>query len=78
MPLTVNHGNDDGSFSVGRIGCIPTYCWQPTRGDVRVLPSAKYLKEGPAGMTGEAHARLVQSYREITGILSDAYPVLEE
>ena len=63
---------------MGGIGCIPTYCWQPTRGDVRVLPSAKYLKEGPAGMTQEAHARLVQSYREITGILSDAYPVLEE
>ena len=63
---------------MGGIGCIPTYCWQPTRGDVRVLPSAKYLKEGPAGMTREAHARLVQSYREITGILSDAYPVLEE
>ena len=69
--------NDDGSFSTGGIGYIPTYCWQPTRGDVRVLPSAKYLMEGPVGMTGEAHARLVQSYREITGILSDAYPVLE-
>ena len=70
--------NDDGSFSTGGVGCIPTYCWQPTRGDVRVLPSARYLTEGPAGMTGEAHERLVQSYREITGILSDACPVLEE
>ena len=69
--------NDDGTFSVGGVGCIPTYCWQPTRGDVRVLPSAKHLKEAPAGMTPEAHARLVESYREITGILSDAYPVLE-
>ena len=69
--------NSGGTFSVGNIGYIPTYCWQPTRGDVRVLPSAKYLIEGPAGMTAETHARLVESYREITGILSDAYPVLE-
>ena len=51
--------------------------WQPVRGDVRVLPSGKYLKEGPEGMTKEAHARLVQSYGEITGIIGDAYPVLE-
>ena len=28
-------------------------------------------------MTKEAHARLVQSYGEITGIIGDAYPVLE-
>ena len=68
----------DGSFSTGGVGCIPTYCWQPTRGDVRVLPSARYLTEGPAGMSGEAHERLVQSYWEITGVLSDACPVLEE
>ena len=69
--------NDDGSFSTGGIGYIPTYCWQPTRGDVRVLPSGKYLKERPAGMSEEAHARLVQSYEEITGIIGDAYPVME-
>ena len=70
--------NSDGTFSVGGIGYIPTYCWQPTRGDIRILPSAKYLKEGPVEMTEETHARLVQSYREITGILGNGYPVLEK
>ena len=33
--------NSSGGFSVGGIGCIPTCRWQLTRGDVRVLPSAK-------------------------------------
>jgi len=70
--------NGDGTFSVGGVGYIPTYCWQPTRGDVRVLPSGKYLREGPAGMTEETHARLVQSYGEITGVLGNTYPVLEK
>ena len=70
--------NENGAFSVGDIGYIPTYCWQPTRGDVRILPSGKYLREGPAGMTGEIHDRLVQSYREITDIIGSAYPVLEK
>ena len=68
----------DVTFTVGDIGYIPTYCWQPTRGDVRILPSGKYLREGPAGMTGEIHDRLVQSYREITDIIGSAYPVLEK
>ena len=70
--------NEDGTFSVGDIGYIPTYCWQPIRGDVRILPSGKYLREGPAGMTGKIHDRLVQSYREITDIIGSAYPVLEK
>ena len=70
--------NSDGTFSVGGIGYIPTYCWQPTRGDVRILPSAGYLTERPPEMTEETHARLVQSYREITGILGNGYPVLEK
>ena len=69
--------NSDGTFSCGDIGYIPTYCWQPTEGDVRVLPSGKYLKEGPVGMTEEAHDRLVQSYQEITEVLGSDYPVLQ-
>ena len=69
--------NSDGSFSCGDVGYIPTYCWQPTEGDVRILPSGKYLREGPVGMTEEAHARLVQSYSEITEVLGSDYPVLE-
>jgi poly-gamma-glutamate synthesis protein (capsule biosynthesis protein) len=76
VEFTISEDND-GAFSVGGIGYIPTYCWQPTRGDVRVLPSGKYLIKGPAGMTGEAHARLVQSYHEITGIIGNTHPVLE-
>ena len=69
--------NSDGTFSCGDVGYIPTYCWQPTEGDVRILPSGKYLKEGPVGMTEEAHDRLVQSYSEITEIIGGDYPVLE-
>ena len=69
--------NSDGTFSCGDIGYIPTYCWQPTEGDVRVLPSGKYLSKGPVGMTDEAHDRLVQSYQEITEIIGSSYPVLE-
>ncbi len=69
--------NSDGTFSCGDIGYIPTYCWQPTEGDVRVLPSGKYLKEGPVGMTEEAHERLVQSYQEITEVFGSDYPVLQ-
>ena len=69
--------NSDGTFSCGDIGYIPTYCWQPTEGDVRVLPSGKYLKEGPVGMTEEAHDRLVQSYQEITEVIGGDYPVLQ-
>ena len=69
--------NSDGTFSCGDIGYIPTYCWQPTEGDVRVLPSGKYLKEGPVGMTEEAHDRLVQSYQEITDVIGGDYPVLQ-
>ena len=69
--------NSDGSFSCGDVGYIPTYCWQPTEGDVRVLPSGKYLKEGPVGMTEEAHDRLVQSYQEITEALGSDFPVLQ-
>ena len=76
VEFTISEDND-GAFSVGGIGYIPTYCWQPTRGDVRVLPSGQYLINGPAGMTGEAHARLVQSYHEITGIIGNTHPVLE-
>lgn len=69
--------NSDGTFSVGDIGYIPTYCWQPSEGDVRILPSGKYLREGPVGMTPEAHDRLVQSYQEIVEVLGNEYPVLE-
>ena len=69
--------NSDGTFSCGDIGYIPTYCWQPSEGDVRVLPSGKYLKEGPVGMSEEAHDRLVQSYQEITEIIGGDYPVLQ-
>lgn len=69
--------NSDGTFSCGDVGYIPTYCWQPTEGDVRVLPSGKYLKQGPSGMTDEAHERLVQSYQEITEIIGGDYPVLQ-
>lgn len=68
--------NSDGTFSCGDVGYIPTYCWQPTEGDVRVLPSGKYLDKGPAGMSDEAHDRLVQSYQEITEIIGSDYPVL--
>lgn len=69
--------NSDGTFSCGDVGYIPTYCWQPTEGDVRILPAGKYLKEGPVGMTEEAHDRLVQSYQEITEVIGGDYPVLE-
>ena len=69
--------NSDGTFSCGDIGYIPTYCWQPTEGDARVLPSGKYLEKGPAGMTDEAHARLVQTYQEITEAVGSQFPVLE-
>ena len=44
---------------------------------MRVLPSGKYLKEGPVGMSEEAHDRLVQSYQEITEIIGGDYPVLQ-
>ena len=56
---------------------MPTYCRQSTRGDVRILPSADYLTERPAGMTEKIHARLIQSCRKITGIIGNAYPVLD-
>ena len=76
LDFTVNE-NADGSFSCDGVGYIPTYTWQPTEGDVRILPSGKYLSNGPAGMTKEAHDRLVASYYEITEALGDKYPVLE-
>ena len=69
--------NSDGTFTCGDVGYIPTYCWQPTEGDVRVLPSGKYLKQGPSGMSDEAHDRLVQSYSEITEVIGGDYPVLQ-
>ena len=75
LDFTVNE-NSDGSFSCDGVGYIPTYTWQPTEGDVRILPSGKYLKSGPAGMTAEAHDRLVASYYEITEIIGDKFPVL--
>ena len=76
MDVTINE-NADGTFTCDNVGYIPTYCWQPTEGDARVLPSGKYLEKGPAGMTDEVHDRLVQTYQEITEAVGSQFPVLE-
>ena len=39
--------------------------------------SGKYLEKGPAGMTDEVHAHLVQTYQEITEAVGSQFPVLE-
>ena len=76
VDFTINE-NQDGTFTCDNVGYIPTYCWQPTEGDVRILPSGKYLSKGPAGMSDEAHDRLVQTYQEITEIVGTQFPVLD-
>ncbi len=76
VDFTINE-NADGTFTCDNVGYIPTYCWQPTEGDARVLPSGKYLEKGPAGMTDEVHDRLVQTYQEITEAVGSQFPVLE-
>ena len=76
VDFTINE-NQDGTFTCDNVGYIPTYCWQPSEGDVRILPSGKYLSSGPAGMSDEAHDRLVQTYQEITEIVGTQFPVLD-
>ncbi|MBR7189077.1 MAG: CapA family protein [Clostridia bacterium] len=76
LDFTINE-NSDGTFSCDNVGYIPTYCWQPTEGDVRILPSGKYLSGGPVGMSAAAHDRLVASFYEITAVLGDQFQVLD-
>ena len=76
VEFTINE-HEDGSFSCDNVGYIPTYTWQPTEGDSRVLPSGKYLKTRPAGMSDAAYDRMVESYNEITSKIGSEFPVLE-
>ena len=76
VDFTINE-HEDGTFTCDDVGYIPTYCWQPTQGDARVLPSGKYLQSGPAGMTEEAHNRLVETYQQVTETIGSEFPVLE-
>ena len=76
VDFTINE-NADGTFTCDNVGYIPTYCWQPTPGDSRILPSGKYLSKGPVGMTDEVHDRLVQTYQEVTEIVGTQFPVLD-
>ena len=76
VDFTINE-NADGSFTCDNVGYIPTYCWQPTEGDARVLPSGKYLNNRPAGMSDEAFSRMTETYSEITQAIGNQFPVLE-
>ena len=76
LDFTINE-NADGTFSCDNVGYIPTYCWQPERGDGRVLPIPQYLNNRPAGMSDADYNRMVESYAEVTGIIGDKFPVLE-
>ena len=75
LEFTINE-YPDGTFACDDVCYIPTYCWQPTEGDVRILPSGRYLNNAPAGMSDEAYARMVASYYEITGTLGDKFTIL--
>ena len=75
LDFTINE-NPDGSFSCDNVGYLLTYCWQPTEGDVRILPSGKYKDNPPAGMTDEAYSRMVASYYEIVNTLGEKFTLL--
>ena len=76
VDFTINE-NPDGTFSCDNVGYIPTYTWQPTRGDARVLPSGKYIDNRPSGMSDEAYNRMVESYREVVQAIGNEFPVLD-
>ena len=76
VDFTINE-NADGSFTCDNVGYIPTYCWQPERGDGKVLPIGRYLNNPPSGMSEADYNRMVESYAEVTGIIGSNFPVLE-
>ena len=76
VDFTINE-NPDGTFSCDNVGYIPTYTWQPTRGDARVLPSGKYIDNRPSGMSDEAYNRMVESYQEVVQVIGNEFPVLD-
>ena len=58
----------DGRFICDRVGYIPTYTWKQD-GQVKVLPSGRFLDNRPSGMDDKNHSRMVESYFEIIGIM---------
>ncbi len=74
LDFTVNE-HEDGTFTTDNVGYIPTYTWKQD-GEVRVLPSGKYLDSRPSGMDDENYNRMVASYYEIVEIIGDKFQLI--
>jgi poly-gamma-glutamate capsule biosynthesis protein CapA/YwtB (metallophosphatase superfamily) len=68
----------DGSFRVEDIGYVPVYVWKQD-GKYAVIPSGKFLKSKPDGMSVDQYNQMVKTYHEIVDQLgADEFTVLAE
>lgn len=67
---------EDGSFAIGNVGYVPTYCWKHD-GLIQVVPSAKYLDEKPTGMSDSAFERMRTTYQQTRNLIDPEIPVIE-
>jgi len=66
---------DDGTFAVGDLGYVPTYCWKHD-GTMQVVNSAKHYDDQPEGMSKSSYSRMKESYDQTRALIDDSIPVL--
>ena len=68
----------DGSFRVEDIGYVPVYVWKQNK-KLTVIPIPDYVDNRPEGMSDDQYNRMLESYREIVGVLGkDEFKVLSK
>lgn len=68
----------DGTFYVDDIGYVPVYVWKQND-QLTVIPIGKYKDNRPSIMNDTQYNRMMESYRELTGVLgTEKWSVLSE
>ena len=66
---------EDGTFEIGDLGYVPTYCWKHD-GTLQVVNSAKHYDDKPEGMGSTAYSRMKESYDQTRALIDESIPVL--